>query len=374
MKIYLVGGAVRDALLGLPVTERDWVVVGAQPETLQKQGYISVGKHFPVFLHPRTHEEYALARTERKTGPGHRGFKFIAAPEVTLEEDLKRRDLTINAIAQDETGHLIDPYGGQADLNAHQLRHVSSAFSEDPLRILRTARFAAKLQDFSVHPETLMLMKSLVNSGELSTLAGERIWTETEKALGCQAPERYFEVLQSCGALPHLLPTLCDHLPAALDALHAACKQTHTLSIRYAALLGHLNTNDVKTINQRLNTPKKPAKLAELVAETHGTFLQAQTLSAKQLLNLLFKLDVLRQPERFAQWLTTCSCLHHASTQIGALKTHLQAATKILRSTPIKDLIKPNDTAQATQNLPKQIADRRLATMENFIKKLKKDK
>ncbi|NOX91180.1 MAG: multifunctional CCA addition/repair protein, partial [Gammaproteobacteria bacterium] len=210
MEIYLVGGAVRDTLLGLEPKEHDWVVVGATPEQLESQGYKQVGKDFPVFLHPKTHEEYALARTERKTAPGYHGFAIHAAPDVTLEEDLLRRDLTVNAIAQTADGQLIDPFNGQQDLADKRLRHVSPAFSEDPIRILRVARFAARFAHlgFNIAPETGELMRDMVNAGEVDALVAERVWTETERALGEKNPARFFEVLRDCGALEKLFPEI----------------------------------------------------------------------------------------------------------------------------------------------------------------------
>src|SRR5262249_20123816 len=210
MEVYLVGGAVRDRLLGLPIRERDWVVVGARPEDLERQGYLSVGKEFPVFLHPQTREEYALARLERKVAPGYRGFTTQFSPEVTLEEDLKRRDLTINAIAETADGKIIDPYGGQRDLTAKVLRHVSEAFVEDPVRILRLARFAARFADlgFTVADETLSLMRQMVGSGEVDALVPERVWQETERALGESRPDVYFQTLRNCGALATIFPEI----------------------------------------------------------------------------------------------------------------------------------------------------------------------
>ncbi|MGL5697276.1 MAG: multifunctional CCA addition/repair protein, partial [Plesiomonas shigelloides] len=253
MQTYLVGGAVRDQLLGLNVTERDWVVVGATPEQLLAQGYQQVGRDFPVFLHPRTHEEYALARTERKQGQGYTGFVCHAAPDVTLEQDLLRRDLTINAIAQAEDGSLTDPYGGQQDLRDRWLRHVSPAFSEDPLRVLRVARFAARFAHlgFRVAPETLALMQQISTSGELTHLTAERVWKETEKALNSAAPDVYFAVLRACGALTVLFPEL-DNLfgvPApekwhpeidsgihTLMALQQAAQRAYGPEVRFAVL------------------------------------------------------------------------------------------------------------------------------------------
>src|SRR6202163_265932 len=210
MQVYLVGGAVRDELLGIPVRERDWVVVGAEPADLEKLGYLAVGREFPVFLHPETHEEYALARLEAKIGPGYRGFSTRFSPDVTLEEDLKRRDLTINAIAQTDAGELIDPHGGRRDLEARILRHVSEAFVEDPVRVLRVARFAARFGDrgFSVAPETLALMQAMVKSGEINSLVPERVWQETERALGEMRPELFFQTLRDCKALEVIFPEI----------------------------------------------------------------------------------------------------------------------------------------------------------------------
>ena len=253
MKIWLVGGAVRDALMGLPVQDRDWVAVGARPEDLLAQGYLPVGQDFPVFLHPHTHEEVALARTERKTGPGYHGFSFHAAPEVTLEEDLLRRDLTINAMAQDESGLLIDPYGGQRDLADKVLRHVSAAFCEDPVRILRLARFAARMPDFRVAPETMKLMQDMVHGGEVDALVSERVWQELSRGLSSVRPSRMFGVLRDCGTLAKLLPEVDrlwgvpqsavhhpeidtgDHLMRVLDV---AADDQAPLTVRFACL-GH---------------------------------------------------------------------------------------------------------------------------------------
>src|SRR5579872_3046193 len=257
MQVYLVGGAVRDRLLGLPARERDWVVVGADPQELERQGYLPVGREFPVFLHPQTREEYALARLERKVGPGYRGFVTQFSPAVTLEEDLKRRDLTINAIAQDAAGTLIDPFGGQRDLEARVLRHVSAAFVEDPVRILRVARFAARFArlGFSVAPETAALMRAMVESDEVSALVPERVWQETERALGEPEPQVFFEVLRACGALAVIFPEI-DALygvpqPArwhpeidtgvhTLMALHCAAQLSDSVAVRFATLVHDL--------------------------------------------------------------------------------------------------------------------------------------
>src|SRR6476660_2054061 len=250
MKAYIVGGAVRDELLGLPVKDRDWVVVGATPEEMLAKGFKPVGKDFPVFLHPRTHEEYALARTERKSGRGYKGFTVHASPEVTLEEDLRRRDLTINAMAKAEDGTLIDPYGGKRDLEQHILRHVSEAFAEDPVRILRVARFAARF-GFDVAPETMALMKQMVASGEADYLVPERVWQEFAKGLMEAAPARMFAVLQECGLRPKLLPEL-----GAVGTLQGSLAQ------RFARLRWQAEPKDVEKLCDRLKVPSEPRELA----------------------------------------------------------------------------------------------------------------
>jgi len=339
---YLVGGAVRDALLGLPVHERDWVVVGADPQTLREAGFKPVGKDFPVFLHPETGEEYALARTERKQGEGHTGFVFHAAPEVSLEEDLRRRDLTINAMAQTEDGELIDPFGGKADLERRLLRHVSEAFVEDPLRVLRVARFAAKLapQGFGVAPETLTLMREISASGELETLSGPRIWQELEKALASPQPSVFFYLLRECGALARLLPEL-DALfgvpqpprwhPEIDCGIHTmlvvdtAARLSESRAVRFAALvhdLGKANTpadilpshhghegrgvKRIQALAKRLPVPKAWRELARIVARYHGHCHRVARLKPGTVLKVLEATDAFRRPERFADFLLAC--------------------------------------------------------------------
>lgn len=318
MQVYLVGGAVRDELLGCPVRERDWVVVGATPAELERAGYRSVGREFPVFLHPDTHEEYALARLERKVAPGYRGFVTEFSPAVTLEEDLRRRDLTINAMALDGAGTLIDPCGGRADLDARVLRHVSPAFAEDPVRILRVARFAARFAvlGFGVAPDTLQLMRSMVHAGEVGALVSERVWRELERALATDNPERAFNTLQDCGALAVLMPELTQHadLPAELDALHRATAITTAqgqpdTAARWAALLAALPEAEVEALCNRLRVPTEHHDLAALAARMH---LQVRALSGaagrlptdpEQMLKLLELGDAWRRPERFGRWL-----------------------------------------------------------------------
>ncbi|HEX7964192.1 MAG TPA: multifunctional CCA addition/repair protein [Gammaproteobacteria bacterium] len=350
MKTYLVGGAVRDRLLGLPHKERDWVVVGATPQQLLDQGYRPVGKDFPVFLHPETKEEYALARTERKTGKGYHGFDFFAAPEVTLEEDLKRRDLTLNAIAEDAQGQLVDPYGGAKDIEARLLRHVSPAFSEDPVRVLRAARFAARFAPlgFKVAPETLALMRGMVEDGEVDALVPERVWQETVKALGCERPSVYFETLRECGALARVFPEL-DRLwgvpqPAkwhpeidtgvhVMMVLDQAARLSGELTVRYAALTHDLGKGTtakdilphhygheersvklVEAMCERLRTPKEFRELAVIVAREHGLVHKAEELRAATVLKLLEGADAFRRPERFGLFLTACEADHRGRT------------------------------------------------------------
>lgn len=342
MEIYLVGGAVRDELLGYPFVEKDWVVVGARPDDLLSQGYQQVGKDFPVFLHPRTKEEYALARTERKQGHGYKGFALDYDPTVTLEEDLARRDLTINAIARSTTGELIDPYGGQADIKAKVLRHVSDAFVEDPLRVIRTARFASRYAHlgFTVAPETMALMAEIVSSGELAHLSIERVWVEMEKALGQHKPDVFFTVLRECGALAALLPELdalfgvpqtAEHHPEIDTGVHTmmVLQQAAALSplttVRFAALVHDLGKGTtpesewprhiahevrglklVKAVCQRLAVPNQHRDLALMVCEYHTHCHRALELRAKTLMKLFTATDALRRPERFEEFLLAC--------------------------------------------------------------------
>ena len=342
MDIYLVGGAVRDQLLGYPVTERDWVVVGARPEDLLSQGYEQVGRDFPVFLHPKSKDEYALARTERKQGHGYTGFEVNADPSVTLEEDLERRDLTVNAIAMDAAGNYVDPYGGRADLEARVLRHVSDAYVEDPLRVLRTARFAARYAHlgFTVAPETLALMSDIVAQDELTYLSTERIWVELDKALGTRNPEVFIEVLRSCGALERLIPELDvlfgvpqppAHHPEidtgvhVLMALQQAVRLRADNETRFAVLLHDLGKGTtpesewprhiaheergrklVKAVCERLRAPKRFSELAIAVCRHHTLCHQAMTLRGKTVWKLLSMTDALRRPERFDQFLLAC--------------------------------------------------------------------
>ncbi len=316
METYLVGGAVRDRLLGIEPDERDWVVVGTTAEEMLAAGYRQVGRDFPVFLHPETGDEYALARTERKSAPGYRGFTVHASPEVTLEEDLRRRDLTINAIAQTADGTLIDPFGGADDLRLGRLRHVSPAFVEDPVRVLRCARFAAQFaqQGFRVSHATQKLMCQMVADGEVDALTPERVWAELVRALGSATPGRFFEVLQLCGALAHVLPEI-DRLlgpvpsthdgeapqPPALHALMRAVKLSDRHEIRFAALvLGFDRAEPVESLCDRLRAPNTFRDLGRLGARHHAAVRSAATLEPEPLLDLLERLDAFRRPERLA--------------------------------------------------------------------------
>jgi tRNA nucleotidyltransferase (CCA-adding enzyme) len=342
METYLVGGAVRDELLDYPVIERDWVVVGAHPEELLAQGYVQVGKDFPVFLHPETRDEYALARTERKQGHGYTGFTVHCDPDVTLEDDLRRRDLTVNAMARTATGEIIDPYGGRQDLEAGILRHVSEAFVEDPLRVLRTARFAARLahRGFTVAPETLELMAEIVRQDELAHLPEERIWIEIERALGERNPEIFVQVLRDCGALAHLLPELeslygvpqtAEHHPEidtgvhVMMALQQAVRLSPATDVRFAVLLHDLGKGTtpaaewprhiaheqrgvklVDRVCKRLKAPRAYRDLARLACEYHTHCHRALELRGRTVLKLLQASDALRRPERFEALLLAC--------------------------------------------------------------------
>jgi tRNA nucleotidyltransferase (CCA-adding enzyme) len=342
LQVYLVGGAVRDSMLGLAPLENDWVVIGATPERMIALGFRPVGKDFPVFLHPETAEQYALARTERKTGPGYRGFATHHAPDVTLEEDLARRDLTINAMARATDGSLIDPYGGERDLAARVLRHVSGAFVEDPLRVLRVARFAARFAPlgFTVAPETLALMRRIVADGELPALVPERVWTETQRALAEREPRTYFEVLRSCGALAAIFPELealygvpqpprwhpeIDTGLHAMLALEAAAQRSPDVAVRFAALVhdlgkaltphdkwpshhGHeaAGVTVIEQLCARLKVPADARELAILVARLHGKVHRAAELRPATLFELLEATDALRRPARFERFLLGC--------------------------------------------------------------------
>jgi tRNA nucleotidyltransferase (CCA-adding enzyme) len=313
VKTYVVGGAVRDELLGLPVKDRDHVVVGATPEEMAKLGYKPVGKDFPVFLHPQTHEEYALARTERKSGRGYKGFTVYAAPDVTLEDDLRRRDLTINAIAKAEDGSLIDPFSGKKDIQQKVLRHVSEAFSEDPVRILRVARFAARF-GFKIADETMALMRKMVDSGETDYLVPERVWQEFSKGLMEEHPERMFDVLEACGLRERLLPEL-ETQPEALSG---------SLAVRFALLCWALAEDEVETLCRRLRVPNEPRELALLVSRNRSGLQSARR--PEELLELLKKTDAFRRPERFAEVLEVARLASHGTDFARLEKARAAAA------------------------------------------------
>jgi tRNA nucleotidyltransferase (CCA-adding enzyme) len=324
MKIFLVGGALRDRLLQRPVSDRDWLVVGATPEEMVARGYLPVGRDFPVFLHPETREEYALARTERKSAPGYRGFTVHAAPDVTLEQDLARRDLTVNAIALpaelvstdgrfDPTPEtLADPFHGQRDLRDKVLRHVTDAFREDPVRILRVARFAARFDDFSVAPETMALMREMVAAGEADALVAERVWQELSRGLMETRPSRMFDVLRECGALAVLLPEI-DAGAWTMRAIDTAARLKASLAVRFACLTGGFGNSrrsvaSLQAVCERWRVPVDIRELAEVVAREHGHIDGSGALDAAGLVRLLERCDAFRKPERFAEALLACEC------------------------------------------------------------------
>ncbi len=312
MEIYLVGGAIRDQLLNIPFTEKDWLVVGSSPEEMLSLGYTPVGKDFPVFLHPSTHEEYALARTERKTAPGYKGFTFHTDSTVSIEEDLERRDLTINAIAQDSKGNLIDPYHGKDDLQKKLLQHVSSAFSEDPVRVLRVARFAAKLHHlgFTIAENTLSLMQSMVEKGETQHLVTERVWQECEKALGEKCPALFFETLHQCHAFKDIFPAFPEEvLDQHIMQLTQCSEMTDKRSHRFAAFIFGLDEPTIVDLSQALAIPNTYRDIALLTQQHYATITQNDTWTSETLTFLFQKTDALRKPERFEELLTLCGYL-----------------------------------------------------------------
>jgi len=403
VRTYVVGGAVRDELLELPVKDRDHVVVGSTPEEMLAKGFRPVGKDFPVFLHPVSNEEYALARTERKTSPGYTGFAFHAAPEVTLEEDLARRDLTINAMARGEDGTLIDPYDGKRDLKARLFRHVGPAFVEDPVRILRIGRFAARFTDFSVAPETMTLMRSMVENGEVDALVPERVWQELAKGLMEARPSRMFEVLRQCGALKRLLPELdrlfgipqrAEYHPEIDTGIHVmmvvdtAASRGHALSVRFAALLHDLGkgttppdewprhiaheTRSVKlvdTVCERLKVPSDCRDLALLAARYHGDIHRAPELRADTIVRLFEKSDALRRPQRFEQLLEACAADFNG--RLGwegkpyAAAGHLQAALAAVQAVPAGEIAK---SCTSPAQIPERIHTARVAAVAAAIR------
>lgn len=334
MQVYAVGGAVRDTLLGRDVKDRDYVVVGATPDEMVARGFKPVGKDFPVFLHPDTAEEYALARTERKTAPGYTGFQFHTAPDVTLEQDLARRDLTINALAQDEHGNLIDPYGGLDDLRAGLLRHVSPAFVEDPVRVLRVARFAARF-GFDVAPETMQLMRELACNGEVDALVPERVWQEYAKGLMEAQPARMFDVLRECEALLKVLPewAAVDE-QRALAALTLAAAAQAPLTVRFATLWAGATPEVAAAASERLRAPGECRDLALLIARHGGALAVVTTLDAAARVGLLQQLDAFRRPGRYAELLQVLSFDAQArgesvERQVACLDAALRAARAV---------------------------------------------
>ncbi|QDL36294.1 multifunctional CCA addition/repair protein [Rhodoferax sediminis] len=394
MQIYLVGGAVRDALLGLPVQDRDWVVVGATPEAMVALGYLPVGRDFPVFLHPQTHEEYALARTERKTARGYHGFAFHTTPDVTLEQDLARRDLTINSIAVNADAvmasspfhlnpkALIDPYGGQRDLRSKTFRHVTEAFREDPVRILRVARFAARFADFHVAPETMRLMQDMVGHGEVDALVAERVWQELARGLMENTPSRLFEVLRDCGALRVLLPEVdrlwgvpqpAQHHPEVDTGVHLmlvldmSARLGAPLPVRFACLMHDLGKGTtpadalprhigheergvklVKSVCARLRVPAECRELAEVVAREHGNIHRSGDFQAAALVRLLERCDAFRKPQRFADALLACEC--DARGRLGLEQSAYPQRERLLGALAAAQQVATNSIAEHAQS------------------------
>ena len=386
MQIYMVGGAVRDRLLGLPVQDHDWVVVGATPEQMTSQGFVPVGKDFPVFLHPDTHEEYALARTERKSGRGYKGFTVFADADVTLEQDLARRDLTINAIAAHSDrvgleGELIDPFGGRRDLESKVLRHVTDAFREDPVRILRVARFSARFHDFSVAPETMALMRDMVQDGEADHLVAERVWQEISRGLMESHPARMFEVLRECGVLRVILPEVdrlwgvpqrAEYHPEVDTGVHLmmvlqmAARLNASLEVRYACLthdigkgttaqellprhIGHEQRSAklLRGLSQRLRVPTDCHTLADVVAREHGNIHRSGNLGAAALVRLLERCDAFRKPARLRDILLACEC--DARGRQGMQEQPYPQAERLLRALAAAQTVATDEVASAAQ-------------------------
>ena len=402
MQVYLVGGAVRDHLLGHPYHEKDYVVVGATPEQLLAQGFQPVGKDFPVFLHPETKDEYALARTERKSGHGYHGFEFHTDPSVTLEQDLIRRDLTINAMAMDNDGNVYDPYGGQQDLCNKVLRHVSNAFVEDPLRVLRIARFAARYHalGFVVAPETLLLMQELAESGELDALTPERVWKETSRALMEAHADVYFETLRACGALKVLFPELdalfgipqrpeyhpeIDCGVHTMMSLQQACRANYSLDVRFAVLLHDLGKaltpadelprhimheergiRPVTEVCDRLRVPTNTKQLALAVCKEHLRCHQALSLKPGTLWRLLQRLDVLRRPERVEAFVQACEC--DSRGRLGLEDRDYPQASYILEAIQVVRSIKAQDLPADVQgpDIGEMLIERRIKAIEQL--------
>ncbi len=365
MKIYLVGGAVRDKLLGLPVKEKDYVVVGASVADMLQLGYKQVGKEFPVFLHPKTNEEYALARMERKVGPGYKGFTFDTSTQVTLEEDLARRDLTINAMALDlDNNTIVDPYGGQADLAARRLHHVSPAFAEDPVRILRVARFFARYGDlgFVVDADTLQLMQSMVDKGEVDALVAERVWKELERALGEAHPEKFFELLHACNALPILFPAI-QMDSGGMHALRQAARMGAETIVRFAALCHNLGEDkqNLRALCNRYRLPNAYTELAQLTASHYITALNAKHLTANELTHFFSRLDIYRRNDRYLAFLAACQAIAQA-TQCDFDSHYLIAAADIAKSVDVQALLAQGLTHGALASALQQARQEKIAS------------
>lgn len=361
-KIYLVGGSVRDRLLHLPVVDHDWVVVGATPNELLALGYQQVGKDFPVFLHPITKEEYALARTERKSGKGYTGFICDFSKDITLEQDLIRRDLTINAIAMDEDGNLVDPYHGLDDIKLKLLRHVSPAFREDPLRVLRVARFAARYYHlgFRIASETQKLMEEMVLAGEINTLTPERVWKETEKALASADPQVYFQVLKQCGALAILFPSLTLSNTVA-DALKKSTLITDDLTIRFAVLFGELETEAEKLCSQ-IKAPNQYTKLAIMVQKYRLKVENVTQLTADQIIDLFNRIDVWRNPHHLNQLIIASQS--YAKTESFPQAKYLERAYKLAHGVIVQNIIAEGYKGKLIQD---ELQKRRIEALLNGI-------
>ena len=412
MKTYLVGGSVRDEILGLPVTDHDYVVVGVSPEEMVHLGFRPVGKDFPVFLHPQSQEQYALARTERKVSRGYKGFEVYASPEVTLQEDLARRDLTINAIAKDEYGNIIDPFGGIADLEAGVLRHIGPAFTEDPVRVLRTARFAARF-GFHIAPETLALMNEMVHNGEVDALVPERVWQEIARGLMERHPSRMFYALRDCGALTRIMPEVDalfgvpqppQHHPEIDTGVHVmmvidyAASRNYSLQVRFAALthdlgkgttppeewprhIGHeaRSVRLVQGLCERINPPNEMRNLALLVARYHGDVHRAAELRPVTIANLLQGVDAYRKPERFEEFLQACSCDFHGRPgytarpypQADRLREAFHAARSVDAGAIAKELARSvSDPSRLPVAINTRVSETRIAEIRNRLESL----
>lgn len=409
MKTYLVGGSVRDEILGLPVTDHDHVVVGSSPDEMIQLGYRPVGKDFPVFLHPRSQEQYALARTERKVARGYKGFEVYASPEVTLQEDLARRDLTINSLAKDQDGNIIDPFGGLSDLEAGLLRHISPAFTEDPVRVLRTARFAARF-GFRIAPETVALMSEMVHNGEVDALVPERVWQEFARGLMEQRPSRMFYALRECSALVRIMPEVdalfgvpqpAQHHPEIDTGVHVmmvidhAASRNYSLPVRFASLthdlgkgttppeewprhIGHeaRSVKLVKDLCERIRVPNEARDLALLVARYHGDVHRAAELRPVTIANMLQSVDAYRKPERFEEFLQACSCDFHGRPgyaekpypQAERLRMAFEAARNVDAGAIAAELTKTiSDRTRLPGAINSRVSEMRIAEIRNRL-------